>query len=244
MSARIDGGPAADAQPQARHARRASFSNPRTRRTCVEHQETGGARHRSSDGSVARRPGRRRLAATARRTARHTTTDNLPGKLAKKQAETQAGCPGHKVLKGEAKAVGKNQVVKVAKGQFVELAFEGEDQILTLLGEFGRTATAPPGHPAHTRRAPARCTTRSRSRIVTVDNSTIWAAGFQPGSLRQPALQQERGPVDGELLPRAVLGHATASTATSVTGSGPEQRGRLRQQLLRRHRLRATRGGS
>ena len=41
------------------------------------------------------------------------------------------------VLKGEAKPKGPNKVVEVAKGQFVELALEGTDQILTLLGEFG-----------------------------------------------------------------------------------------------------------
>src|SRR3954465_5696443 len=64
--------------------------------------------------------------------------DNLPGVLAKKQAALKQKAL-EKVAKGQAKAVGKNKVVEVAKGQFVELAFEGEDQILTFLGEFGPT---------------------------------------------------------------------------------------------------------
>lgn len=63
-------------------------------------------------------------------------SDNLPGVLAQKQAGLKAAAQ-EAVLKGKAKAKGANQVVKVANGQYVELAFEGEDPILTLLGEFG-----------------------------------------------------------------------------------------------------------
>jgi immune inhibitor A len=62
--------------------------------------------------------------------------DNIASSLSKKQGALKERAR-EMVLKGQAKAVGANQVVKVAKGQFVELAFEGEDQILTLLGEFG-----------------------------------------------------------------------------------------------------------
>jgi immune inhibitor A len=108
--------------------------------------------------------------------------DNRPGKLAQKQAALkQKGL--EKVLKGQAKATGKNKVVKVAKGQFVELAFEGEDQVLTFLGEFGDTpathdhgevlgtinhgGTAGPSHnqiPEPNRHG--------------VDNTTIWTSDF------------------------------------------------------------------
>ena len=45
-----------------------------------------------------------------------------------------------------------SKVVKVAKGQYVELALEGEDQIFTLLGEFGdaqATTTTAPGTIGH-----------------------------------------------------------------------------------------------
>jgi immune inhibitor A len=62
--------------------------------------------------------------------------DNLPGALAKKQLALKEKALSM-VLNGQAKPRGANQVVEVAKGQFVELAFQGEDQILTLLGEFG-----------------------------------------------------------------------------------------------------------
>ena len=62
--------------------------------------------------------------------------DNLPGKLAQRQLKLKQKALDM-VLKGEAKPKGPNKVVEVAKGQFVELALEGTDQILTLLGEFG-----------------------------------------------------------------------------------------------------------
>jgi immune inhibitor A len=62
--------------------------------------------------------------------------DNLPGKLAQKQVALKNKALGM-VLKGQVKPKGENQVVEVAKGQFVELAQVGEDQILTLLAEFG-----------------------------------------------------------------------------------------------------------
>jgi immune inhibitor A len=41
------------------------------------------------------------------------------------------------VLKGQAVAQGKNKVVQVAKGQYVELARAGEEKIWTILAEFG-----------------------------------------------------------------------------------------------------------
>ena len=62
--------------------------------------------------------------------------DNLPGELAQRQLKLKQKALDM-VLKGEAKPKGPNKVVEVAKGQFVELALEGTDQILTLLGEFG-----------------------------------------------------------------------------------------------------------
>jgi immune inhibitor A len=67
---------------------------------------------------------------------RMNKTDNLPGKLAQKQAALKVKARDL-VMRGEAEAKGPNKVVEVAKGQFVELAFVGEDQILTLLAEFG-----------------------------------------------------------------------------------------------------------
>ncbi len=62
--------------------------------------------------------------------------DSIASSLSKKQGAMKQRAQ-EMVLNGEARAKGDNKVVKVAKGQFVELAFEGEDQILTLLAEFG-----------------------------------------------------------------------------------------------------------
>ena len=118
-------------------------------------------------------------------------SDNLPGRLAKNQnALRQAAL--EKVLAGKATAKGANKVVKVkgaataqdADDIFVELAFEGEDQILTLLGEFGDDpATHDHGAlgvinhggdegPVHNQiPQPDR---------LGVDNTTIWEPDFSP----------------------------------------------------------------
>jgi immune inhibitor A len=114
--------------------------------------------------------------------------DNLPGVLAKKQSLLKEKAQGL-VLEGDAKATGKNKVVRVSstegggKGSdsvFVELAFEGEDQILTLLGEFGN------GQPTHTHATdinhggtdgPLHNQIPEPNRLG-VDNSTIWTANF------------------------------------------------------------------
>jgi immune inhibitor A len=65
--------------------------------------------------------------------------DNRLSKLGRQQQRLKQRAQ-ELVLQGKVQPVGDNQVVKVAKGQYVELAFEGEDQILTLLGEFGEEA--------------------------------------------------------------------------------------------------------
>jgi immune inhibitor A len=100
--------------------------------------------------------------------------ENLPNPLAEKQAALKANAQAA-VLNGEATPKGDNKVVRVAKGQFVELAFEGEDQILTLLAEFGNgRATHHGGHggtdgPLHNQiPQPDRA----------VNNRTLWAPDF------------------------------------------------------------------
>jgi immune inhibitor A len=108
-------------------------------------------------------------------------SDYLPGELAKKQSAMKLKAQ-EMVLKGQAKAVGKNKVVKVAKGQYVELAFEGEDQIFTLLGEFG---DAPASHDhgvdfgivAHGG-TPGPGHNEIPEPDRAVDNSTIWVDDF------------------------------------------------------------------
>ncbi len=108
-------------------------------------------------------------------------SDNLPGKLAQKQAALKQVAL-EKVAKGQAKATGTNQVVQVAKGQFVELAQTGEDQILTFLGEFGD------GIGIHNHGAvlgtinhggtPGPLHNQIPEPDRTVDNTTIWTDDF------------------------------------------------------------------
>jgi len=100
--------------------------------------------------------------------------ENLPNPLAEKQAALKANAQAM-VLSGETTPRGDNKVVKVAKGQFVELAFEGEDQILTLLAEFGSgVATHHGGHPGPAGPLHNQIPQPDRS----VDNSTLWAPDF------------------------------------------------------------------
>jgi immune inhibitor A len=84
-----------------------------------------------------------------------------------------------KVLKGQAKTTGANKVVKLAPGQYVELARQGEDSILTVLAEFG-TAHAtnhPASHGDHGGTAgPLHNAIPAPDR--TVDNTDIWAPDF------------------------------------------------------------------
>jgi immune inhibitor A len=104
-------------------------------------------------------------------------SDNLPGDLAKKQL-AQKQKAQELVLAGKAKPVGKNKVVQLAKGQFVELAFEGEDQIFTLLGEFGtQQANAHPNHPPHGG-TPGPLHNEIPQPDRSVDNTTIWVEDF------------------------------------------------------------------
>ena len=86
--------------------------------------------------------------------------DNLPSPLADKQAALR-GAALTKVIKGTATATGKNKVVKMAPGQYVELAREGEDSIWTVLGQFSDFSKNSIPEPDR-----------------SVDNSTIWAPDF------------------------------------------------------------------
>src|SRR4051812_28329380 len=103
--------------------------------------------------------------------------DNLPGPLSIRQASLKQAAQ-QAVLNGKATPTGKNKVVKLAKGQYVELAFEGEDQILTLLGQFGNIPNnTHPGHPPHNGLAgPQHNQIPQPNRAI--DNTTIWTSNF------------------------------------------------------------------
>ena len=94
-------------------------------------------------------------------------TDNPSHPLGDMQKELQ--------VKGfEAKVNGKTDgpVAEVARGQFVELAREGEDTIWTVLGQFGSTVNPAYGGTAGPQHNQIPAPDRS------VDNTTIWSSDF------------------------------------------------------------------
>jgi len=101
-------------------------------------------------------------------------SDNKEHPLGKKQFELRKQGL-QKLLKGQKQAKGPNKVVEVAKGQFVELARQGEDKIFTILGQFG-PLDSPFGILKSGVPGPARNQIPQPNR--TVDNTTIWAPDF------------------------------------------------------------------
>lgn len=124
-------------------------------------------------------------------------SDNLPDARAEKQsALRQTGL--EKLLTGDAKAVGKNKVVKVARGQYVELAREGEDSILTILAEFGNDPAT------HTHGSLGSVNHGGTAGPVhnqipepdrTVDNSTIWEPDFSQSYFQDLLFSEAPGAV-------------------------------------------------
>ncbi len=104
----------------------------------------------------------------------HRQSDNLEHPLGKKQAEMRKQGL-HKLLKGQAQGKGPNKVVEVAKGQFVELARQGEDTIFTIVAQFGPT-NSPFGILQSGVAGPLRNQIPQPDRAV--DNTTIWAPDF------------------------------------------------------------------
>ncbi|NIZ91782.1 immune inhibitor A domain-containing protein [Kineococcus rubinsiae] len=103
--------------------------------------------------------------------------DDLPSPLSDKQRELRAAGL-EKVLSGEATPRGDNDVVQVAKGQYVELAREDTDQIFTVLGEFSDL-------PHNAIPAPDR----------SVDDTTIWTADFSQPYYQDLLFSQAGGDV-------------------------------------------------
>ena len=88
-----------------------------------------------------------------------------------------------KVLAGKATPTGKNKVVKLAKGQYVELARESTDRIFTVLVEFGdnqypdpRFQGPPPDGSTTDVTGPLHNEIPPPNRAV--DNSTLWQADY------------------------------------------------------------------
>ncbi len=97
--------------------------------------------------------------------------DNLPHPLGSEQAALrQEGM--QMVLNGERTKHGRNGVVRVKKGHFVELDREGEDTIWTVLADFGNTVNPTYGGTA----GPLNNQIPKPNRRV--DNTTIWTSDF------------------------------------------------------------------
>src|SRR5262245_6350504 len=77
-------------------------------------------------------------------------------------------------LKLQGKIPADAKVAKVAKGQYVELAREGEDKIWTVLGEFGNQINPVTGG------TPGPLHNQIPQPDRSVDNTTIWAPDFTP----------------------------------------------------------------
>lgn len=168
-------------------------------------------------------------AAPGRDTDSHRS-DNLAHPLGKKQAALRMQGL-HKLLKGQAQAQGPNQVVQVAKGQYVELARQGEDSIFTILAQFGPQnspfASLQSGVPG-----PVRNQIPQPDRAV--DNSTIWAPDFSqayfekllfdgtPGavSMRNFYIEQSsnRYTVNGDVTPWAQVPYNAAHYGRNYCG--------------------------
>ena len=103
--------------------------------------------------------------------------DNLPGPQAQKQAKLKQHALDM-VLKGKATPQGPDKVVQVAKGQYVQLAFQGQDEILTFASEFGTLqANDHPNHPPHNG-TPGPLHNQIPQPNRAVDNTTIWTSDF------------------------------------------------------------------
>ncbi len=160
-------------------------------------------------------------------------SDNLKSPKADKQVENRTKAL-EKVLAGKATPKGPNKVVKVAKGQYVELAREGEDSIWTVLGEFGNARSTRP-----TAALPARWHNQIPQPDRTVDNTTIWAPDFSQAYYENLLFSEAPGAVSmRNFYIEQSSNRYTVNGDVDRLGAGAVQRGQLRRELLRRHRLR------
>ena len=102
-------------------------------------------------------------------------SDDLKHPLGKRQAELRKQGL-HKLLRGQGVAHGKNKVMQVASGQYVELARQGEDAIWTVTGQFGNVPSPIPFLASDSLAGPQHNQIPQPDR--TVDNTTIWSPDF------------------------------------------------------------------
>ena len=114
-------------------------------------------------------------------------TDNPGHALADKQAELR-----EKALEAKLNGKAHGKTHEVARGQFVELAREGEDSIWTVLGEFG-DLESPFGVLQGGLAGPQHNQIPQPDR--TVDNSTIWAPDFSEAYFEELLFSEEPGAI-------------------------------------------------
>jgi immune inhibitor A len=112
-------------------------------------------------------------ASTAAKEPTTRPSDNLTSPLAEKQSALRA-VGLQRLASGQLPAGTK--VAKIAKGQYVQLAREGEDSIWTVLGEFGAQINPDPRLDGDGAVGPLHNQIPQPDR--TVDNTTIWASDF------------------------------------------------------------------
>ena len=139
-----------------------------------------------------------------------------------------------KVLAGKARPVGDNRVVAINKGQSVELRREGEDPILTVLGEFGDERAVHTSHGSHGG-TPGPRHNQIPEPDRRVDNTTIWEPDFSEAYYEKLLYSQASGvnsmanyyieqssnrySVNGDVTPWAKVRYNAASYGADYCGS-------------------------
>jgi immune inhibitor A len=113
-----------------------------------------------------------------------TNSDNGRHPLGDEQARLMA-----KGLDAKLHGKAKGKVHQVAKGQYVELAREGEDKIWSVLGEFGNAIVQPQGG------TPGPLHNQIPQPDRSVDNVTIWTADFTPAYYENMLFSEAPGAV-------------------------------------------------
>lgn len=113
------------------------------------------------------------------------STDDVPSPL----SDAQRAARRTALEQQMAGKTGGNKVQQVAKGQYVELAREGEDAIFTILGEFGTRVNPNYGG------TPGPLHNQIPEPDRTLDNSTIWAPDFNRDYYMDILFSEEPGAI-------------------------------------------------
>ena len=182
-------------------------------------------------------------------------TDNLPGKLAKKQ-EALRQIAREKVLNGEAKRSARTRSSSSPRASSSSLPSRARIRSSPSSASSAVGDLPTPDHARTTTAdtAEVRCTTRSRSPIEPSTTRTIWTADFSQAHYDNLLYNKGANPSMANWYLEQSSGKYSVDGYVSDWVQVPEQRRVVRQQLLRQHRLhrdimalrqrlRPTRGG-